>query len=97
MQNMSHRTIPSAFVPNSDIIFREVGDAFVLYDPNKDALHTLNATAQLVWEHIQSPIETIIAKLLSTYQVSPEVAQRDVIQTLEQFLTLGLIQNKSPQ
>jgi len=87
----------SNFQPNADIIFREVGDAFVLYDPNKDALHTLNSTAQFVWEHIELPVETIIAKLQRTYQVSPEIAHRDVIQTLEQFLTLGLIQNKSPQ
>ena len=87
----------SNFQPNADIIFREVGDAFVLYDPNQDALHTLNSTAQFVWEHIELPVETIIAKLQSTYQVSPETAQRDIIQTLEQFHTLGLIQNQSPQ
>jgi hypothetical protein len=94
---VSLTSAPFNFKPNSAIIFREVGDDFVLYDPNKDALHTLNATAQFVWEHIESPIETIITNLQNTYQVSPEIAQRDVMQILEQFNTLGLIQNTSPQ
>jgi len=92
-----HITAISEFVPNADIIFREVGETFVLFDPNKDALHTLNTTAQFVWEHLASPPQTIIEKLQSTYQVSPEIAQHDVMRILEQFNTLGLIQNKSPQ
>jgi hypothetical protein len=94
---MNPTHVRSTFFPNPDIILREVDHALVLFDPHKDAVHTMNPTAQFVWEHIEIPPEMIVTALQNTYSVSTEVAQNDVQHILEQFQTLGLIQTNPPQ
>ncbi|MBT4139833.1 MAG: PqqD family protein [Candidatus Latescibacteria bacterium] len=80
-----------------DIITREIEGQLVLYDPSQDAVHTLNPTAQFVWERITLAPKQIAKELESTYTVSADVAQKDVENILEQFKTLGLIQTPPPQ
>ena len=35
-----------------DVIFRQLDDEWVIYDPTGEQLHTLNLTAALVWAHL---------------------------------------------
>lgn len=34
-----------------DVVFRQLDDEWVIYDPTSDRLHVLNLTAALVWSH----------------------------------------------
>jgi hypothetical protein len=34
-----------------DVVFRQLDDEWVIYDPQSDRLHVLNLTAALVWSH----------------------------------------------
>lgn len=34
-----------------DVVFRQLDDEWVIYDPAADRLHVLNLTAALVWSH----------------------------------------------
>lgn len=82
---------------NDGLIYREIEGEFVLYDPHADTVHTLNATARFIWEHIQMKPKQIANALQDTYHVSAEVAQQDVQHVLEEFETLGLLQPNPPQ
>ena len=57
--------------PKENVITREIEGQLVLYDPTTDAVHTLNTTAQFVWENIEMLPEQITTKLQTNYQVSP--------------------------
>lgn len=83
--------------PTKAIITREIEGQLVLYDPSQDAVHTLNPTAQFVWERITLAPKQIATELEHTYTVSTEIAQKDVENILEQFITLGLIQTPPPK
>lgn len=83
--------------PVDSIITREIEGELVIYDPNRDAVHTLNPTAQFIWEHISLQPEQMAEILQTIYRVSKKVAQSDVDHILDQFRTLGLIQAAPPQ
>lgn len=85
------------FTPKKGVITREIEGLLVLYDSKKDAVHTLNTTAQFVWEHIEIPPTQIVEKLQTSYHVSQQIAQQDVEHVLGQFETLGLIQKNTQQ
>ena len=34
-----------------DVVFRQLDDDWVVYDPTQDRLHALNLSAALVWSH----------------------------------------------
>lgn len=76
-----------------DLLFRQVDDDWVLYDPAVNELHVLNLSAALVWSHCtgeHAPAE-IAAALRSTYGLEPARAEADVDAALARFRKAGLL------
>jgi len=88
---------PLRWLPNSFLLSREVAGEFVIYDPNRDAVHTLNPTARVVWEYSGQPVQTIAEALCSQFRVSLDTALCDVERVLEEFKAQGLLQQYPPQ
>lgn len=69
----------------SRFVARQVGDELVLVPltgsiARMTEMFTLNATASFLWEHIKvdSTTDELEALLQANFEVSPEIAQRDV-------------------
>ena len=75
---------------NPGILSHQIDDEFVLYDSQKDAVHTLNATAQIIWENRHLSPEDIAQKLQTAYQVPYDIAFQDVQSILQKFKMLGM-------
>ena len=75
------------------LMVREVGDEVVLLDVEADKVHQLNGTASSIWrmcEQAESP-EAMARVLAEQYDVQPDVALKDVNETLEKLQALKLL------
>jgi len=78
-----------------DVVLREVGEAWVLYDPQARQLHELNLTAALVWSFCdgEHTVEAIAERVRAALNQAPEpgMVRRDVEGVLEAFAQAGLL------
>jgi PqqD family protein of HPr-rel-A system len=76
-----------------DVLFRQVDDEWVVFDPAANELHVLNLSAALIWSHCtgDQSMQDIAGALQETYGVESERAQEDVEETLERFRDAGLL------
>jgi PqqD family protein of HPr-rel-A system len=76
-----------------DVLFRQVDDEWVVFDPAANELHVLNLSAALVWSHCTGDLTpTQIAEALGTaYQIEKERATADVEAALSRFREAGLL------
>jgi PqqD family protein of HPr-rel-A system len=77
-----------------DVMFRQVDDEWVVFDPAANQLHVLNLSAALVWSHCTgdfSPHE-IARALEDAYGLEGERAQADVRAAIERFRGAGLLE-----
>lgn len=78
-----------------DVLIQESGDETMLYDPNVDELHILNATAQVIWELCdgEHSVEQISDEVSTRFMLTEDVnVQADVEQTLGAFGKKSLLQ-----
>jgi PqqD family protein of HPr-rel-A system len=70
-----------------------MADALVVFDPETNVVHRLNATAQLIWESCdgERSVTDIAAGLTARYDVAPDAAERDVARVLAELEALELI------
>jgi hypothetical protein len=78
-----------------DVVFRQLDDEWVLYDPSANKLHVLNLTAALVWTHLNgetaSPdIAEAIREALEPSEV-PSSVVTDVESAISRFRAEGLL------
>jgi hypothetical protein len=89
-------TNPSGDRPKGreDIVFRQLDDEWVLFDPEADRLHALNLTAALVWSHCTGELDASAIADAVGGSFDPPVAGGDVLTdvkaTLERFSEEGL-------
>lgn len=52
-----------------DVLFRRVGEEWLLFDPRTDRIHVLNLSAALVWSHLSGELdmEEIRARMAAAY------------------------------
>lgn len=84
----------SQATPYDHIVFTEFdGTAGILVDLNTKKYYQLNETATLIWKGIanKSPIVEIANSLSTSYEVTPEDAQRNVQSIVQQFRDYKLI------
>ncbi len=75
------------------MLFRQVDEEWVVYDPAANELHVLNLSAALVWSHCtgeNAPAE-IAEALQAAYGLEQARAQADVEATLARFQKAGLL------
>ncbi len=72
---------------------RDLGDEYLIYDDAGDRVHVLNATAReiyLLCDGDRSEGE-MARELMSRYDVSEDVALRDIRETLDDLIERGLV------
>jgi PqqD family protein of HPr-rel-A system len=76
-----------------DLLFRQVDEEWVLFDPAANELHVLNLPAAIVWSHCTGEWtpEEIAGKLQETYGLETERALTDVRAALARFAEAGLL------
>jgi hypothetical protein len=79
-----------------DVLFRQLDDEWVLFDPASDRLHTLNLTAALVWSHLDGALdeEEIAREVGAAFEppVSGPAVAADVREVLRRFRAEGLLE-----
>jgi hypothetical protein len=83
------------FLKKEKIVIRDMGDEAVLYNPQTKAIHVLNKTSSMLWEYCDGKhsLEMIDNKILDRFDVSnAQDVKDDIIETLNQFSQLGLIE-----
>jgi hypothetical protein len=73
-------------------VTREVGNELVLVPlsgnvEQMNELFTMNETGKFIWENIdeQSTLDDLAGKMVDAFEVSPEIAKRDLIGFLERI------------
>ncbi|NIM49632.1 MAG: PqqD family peptide modification chaperone [Gemmatimonadales bacterium] len=78
-----------------DVVFRQLDEEWVLFDPVTDRLHALNLTAALVWTHLTGELGVPeIADAVGKSFTPPVEGERvvaDVEATIERFRGEGLL------
>lgn len=77
-----------------DLAEMPVDDGLVILDKSNDKVHQLNSIARAVWDWTRQgagPVD-IADRIVSTYDVAPETAMKDVQGVLEELLTLNLLE-----
>lgn len=78
-----------------DVVFRQLADDWVLFDPRTNQIHVLNLSAALVWTACtgDSSLDDIVRDVAGTYPDPPAEGQvrEDVDAALARFSSLGLL------
>jgi hypothetical protein len=78
----------------SQVAARMLGDEMMIMSSSTSTLFTLNDVAAAIWEAADgvTPLHEIVAgRICSQYEVSPEVALRDVENLVEQLASHGIV------
>jgi hypothetical protein len=72
----------------------EVNDEIVLMNLERDRCYGLGSTGSDIWRRLHQPIEVseLLVQLEATYEAAPGEIHSDVLRTLQQFASEGLIQ-----
>ena len=77
---------------SDSIVSRKIGDEFILVPIKQDvgdleSIYTLNETAARIWELIDGrmKVREIKEKILQEFEVTPNEAERDLIEHLQQL------------
>lgn len=89
--------VPARPRSRDDVVFRELSDDWVLFDPDSRRLHVLNLTAALVWSHCtgEHGVEEITRRVRRAFDDAPapdDVAE-DVREALRSFAREGLLES----
>jgi hypothetical protein len=71
-----------------------IGDEAVILNLDRGAYYGLNISGAGLWRKLQEPVRVgaLHQWMLATYDVTPEVAQRDLLALLSKLADLGLIE-----
>ena len=79
-----------------DVIFRQLDDEWVVYDPTCDKVHALNLTAALVWAHLtgELDVEGVVSAVAASFDDPgpPEDIRGDIERAIGRFRDEGLIE-----
>jgi hypothetical protein len=79
-----------------DVVFRQLDEEWVLFDPVADRLHTLNLTAAFVWAHLsgEATVEEVAASVSRAFdqRVSADEVLPDVLEAVGRFQQEGLLE-----
>ncbi len=92
---MGSSETPKLPTAREDVVFRQLDDEWVLYDPSANKLHVLNLTAALVWTHLNGETATpdIAEAIQGAFAPSdvPSDVVADVDSAIFRFRTEGLL------
>ncbi len=78
------------------LVFRPVGEEWVVWDPEQDELHVLNLTSAMIWRLCDgtASVEAMVEALADTLPDAPGPAAIEVAvrETVARFEALGLLE-----
>lgn len=78
-----------------DVVFRALGDEWVLFDTRQNQIHVLNLSAALVWTNLdgRSDEEALAQELVRAFDAAPPLAdvRLEVREILDGFRREGLL------
>ncbi|MGI9629237.1 MAG: PqqD family protein [Longimicrobiales bacterium] len=90
--------MPEAQPPRGreDVVFRQLADDWVLFDPTANQIHVLNLSAALVWSSCtgEFSVDQIVDEVARSYGKGSDVDQikDDVTGAVEKFTSEGLLE-----
>ena len=88
----------SRFERNENFVFRRIGDETILVPIKKNvgdmgSIYNLNQVGALVWERLdgEKPLSRIKNMILEAFNVSPEEAEEDLCEFLNQLKEIGAV------
>ncbi|NWF76347.1 MAG: PqqD family protein [Nitrospirae bacterium] len=86
------------YTKDSSVVFRKVAEEFILVPIKKradevDSIYTMNEVGSRIWELVdgEKSLSEIIDIILNEFEVSPEVAEKDIIEFINQLEHIGAI------
>ena len=71
----------------------QVDDSLLILDKQNEQVHRLNSTASVIWELLDENDPTQIAqRIVDSFDVTYEVASRDVQQVISELQVLNLLE-----
>jgi hypothetical protein len=84
--------LDKVYSKSDSIVFRKIADEFILVPIRQnvgdlESIYTLNETAARIWELIDGKIKVreIKEKLIEEFEVTPEEAEKDIVEHLMQL------------
>ena len=84
--------LDKVYSKSDSIVFRKIADEFILVPIRQnvgdlESIYTLNETGARIWELIDGKIKVkeIKEKLIEEFEVSPEEAEKDIVEHLMQL------------
>ena len=78
-----------------DLVFRQLDEEWVLYDPSGELLHVLNGSAAVAWLYCSGDMSVAeIVDAVSEAFGNPaprEEIEADVVKTLDEFASKGML------
>ena len=78
------------------LIFRQLDEEWVVYDPSGEQLHVMNGSAAIVWLHCDGEftVSEMIEEVYKAYEqkVDHDRVESDVGEVIEQFAAKGLLE-----
>lgn len=87
-------TIAIKYQVSSNHLYSEIGDEAVILDLDSGVYYGLNDVGVDIWKLLQQPQtkESILKSLLEKYEVSVDLAGKDLESILKEMLSAGLIE-----
>jgi hypothetical protein len=90
--------LEKCFSKDPSIVFRKVADEFILVPIKQKAsdvesIYTMNDVASRIWELINGKrsLEDIKAVIIKEFEVSPEEAEKDLVEFSKQLEKIGAV------
>ena len=86
-------TLNTTLVRSDNILASPVENALVMMDIEGGQYFSLDEIGTAIWERLAEPIQVgnLCAQLTQTYEVLPEVCERDVLALLNEMAGSGLV------
>jgi len=92
------RFLDRVYSKSDSVVFRKIGDECILVPIHQgvgdlNSIYTLNETAAHIWEMIDGnrSVKEIRDALLEEFEISPEEAEKDLIEHLGQLESIKLV------
>lgn len=86
------------YTKDSSVVFRKVSEEFILVPIKKkadevDSIYTMNEVGSRIWELVdgEKSLSEITDIILNEFEVSPEVAEKDIIEFINELEQIGAI------
>jgi hypothetical protein len=87
------------YTRNNNIYTKKINNRWYILEKNKKTMRELNEVAGFVWELLVKAcsFENLVNKVCKEYEVTPEVAEKDIQKFISEYVQEGYISTVSDQ